>query len=130
VDISFNAYFVTCVIYLKMSTTDEKGHLSPPEDNAPHAIDHHALDPPRKSSIIDTLFPKEFHAQAERHGSVVQNEKGLDSASGNGSDLPESERRMSVVAQTAEDLVTKVIGLEDDPTMSPWTFRTFFLGMS
>lgn len=31
--------------------------------------------------------------------------------------------------ETAEDLVTKVIDLDDDPTQNPWTFRTFFLGM-
>ncbi len=30
---------------------------------------------------------------------------------------------------TAEDIVTKVIDLEDDPTLNPWTFRMFFLGM-
>ena len=29
---------------------------------------------------------------------------------------------------TAEDIVTQVIDLEDDPTMNPWTFRMFFLG--
>ncbi len=31
--------------------------------------------------------------------------------------------------ETAEDIVTKVIDLEDDPTLNPWTFRMFFLGM-
>jgi hypothetical protein len=106
-----------------MSTVDEKQNLSP-QDNAPHGE-----DPPRQRSIVDTLFPKEFHAQPEKRGSIVQNEKGMDLPLGNGSDLPPSERKMSVVANTAEDLVTTVIGLEDDPTMSPWTFRTFFLGM-
>lgn len=29
---------------------------------------------------------------------------------------------------TAEDLVTQVIHVEDDPTLNPWTFRMFFLG--
>lgn len=30
---------------------------------------------------------------------------------------------------TAEDIVTQVIDLEDDPSLNPWTFRMFFLGM-
>jgi hypothetical protein len=42
----------------------------------------------------------------------------------------EGLRRDSVVMETAEDLVTNVIGLDDDPTLNPWTFRAFFLGMS
>ena len=29
---------------------------------------------------------------------------------------------------TAEDLVTQVIHVEDDPSLNPWTFRMFFLG--
>lgn len=31
-------------------------------------------------------------------------------------------------AETAKDLVTEVILAEDDPSLSPWTFRTWFLG--
>ena len=30
--------------------------------------------------------------------------------------------------ETAKDIVTQVIHLDDDPTMNPWTFRMFFLG--
>jgi hypothetical protein len=33
-----------------------------------------------------------------------------------------------VHVSTAEDLVTQVIHVEDDPTVNPWTFRMFFLG--
>lgn len=33
------------------------------------------------------------------------------------------------IVETAEDLITRVIDLEDDPTQNPWTFRVFFLGM-
>ena len=29
---------------------------------------------------------------------------------------------------TAEDLVTQVIHVDDDPSLNPWTFRMFFLG--
>ena len=30
--------------------------------------------------------------------------------------------------ETAKDLVTQVIHVDDDPTLSPYTFRMFFLG--
>ncbi len=30
---------------------------------------------------------------------------------------------------TAEDIVTTVIDVDDDPTLNPWTFRMFFIGI-
>jgi hypothetical protein len=46
-----------------------------------------------------------------------------------GEDLPSyDERREGDVVHTAEDLVTRIIDLEDDPTQNPWTFRVLFLG--
>ena len=30
--------------------------------------------------------------------------------------------------ETAEDIVTTVIHVDDDPTINPWTFRMFFIG--
>ena len=30
--------------------------------------------------------------------------------------------------ETAEDIVTHVIDVDDDPTLNPWTFRMFFIG--
>lgn len=30
---------------------------------------------------------------------------------------------------TAEEIVTTVIHLDDDPSLNPWTFRMFFIGM-
>ncbi|KAE9975121.1 hypothetical protein BLS_002757 [Venturia inaequalis] len=40
----------------------------------------------------------------------------------------ESETIYTRPAETAKDLVTEVILVEDDPSLSPWTFRTWFLG--
>ena len=34
------------------------------------------------------------------------------------------------VVSTANDLVTHIIRVEDDPTISPWTFRMVFLGIA
>lgn len=31
---------------------------------------------------------------------------------------------------SAADIVTQVIDLDDDPSINPWTFRMFFIGMS
>ncbi|KAI0057185.1 OPT superfamily oligopeptide transporter [Artomyces pyxidatus] len=36
---------------------------------------------------------------------------------------------VSEVLADERDLVTHVISLDDDPTLSPWTFRSFFLGI-
>lgn len=90
---------------------------------------------PRRASKIDQLFPKEFHAKEPMKPEI--SDKGLEdgSGSGSGTDLPRYEgddynRKQSMVATTAEDLVTRVINVEDDPNMNPWTFRTFFLGRS
>ncbi|KAI4736201.1 OPT superfamily oligopeptide transporter [Aureobasidium sp. EXF-12298] len=33
------------------------------------------------------------------------------------------------VVETAEDIVLQVLSVEDDPTLNPWTFRMFFLGL-
>ena len=30
--------------------------------------------------------------------------------------------------ETAEEIVTHVIHVDDDPTLNPWTFRMFFIG--
>jgi hypothetical protein len=42
---------------------------------------------------------------------------------------PEAEEHYTAPAETAEDLVTEVIHATDDPTLNPWTFRAWFLGM-
>jgi hypothetical protein len=30
---------------------------------------------------------------------------------------------------TAKDLVTEILLVEDDPSLNPWTFRTWFIGI-
>lgn len=37
--------------------------------------------------------------------------------------------RADVPLETAQDLVTTIIHVEDDPTLNPYTFRMVFLGM-
>ena len=33
-----------------------------------------------------------------------------------------------VVVETAKDVVTHVLHVDDDPSLNPWTFRAYFLG--
>jgi hypothetical protein len=40
----------------------------------------------------------------------------------------DGERHYTAPAETAEDLVTEVIHVTDDPSLNPWTFRVLFLG--
>jgi len=35
----------------------------------------------------------------------------------------------TAVLQSAGDILTHVIHVQDNPSLSPWTFRAFFLGM-
>jgi hypothetical protein len=40
----------------------------------------------------------------------------------------DGEEHYRVPPATAKDLATEVIHARDDPTLNPWTFRTWFLG--
>jgi hypothetical protein len=40
----------------------------------------------------------------------------------------DGEEHFTAPAETAEDLVTEVIHVTDDPSLNPWTFRTWFIG--
>jgi hypothetical protein len=44
-------------------------------------------------------------------------------------DVENGENEWNTPAETAEDLITGVIHAEDDPTLNPWTFRMWFLGL-
>jgi OPT family oligopeptide transporter len=41
----------------------------------------------------------------------------------------EENQAASKPPRTARDLVTEVLEVEDDPTINPWTFRMWFIGM-
>lgn len=43
-------------------------------------------------------------------------------------DVEGQESESEIHLETAKDIVTQVINLDDDPTINPWTFRMFFLG--
>jgi hypothetical protein len=41
----------------------------------------------------------------------------------------EGEKESKGRLESARDLVTAVLSLEDDPTLNPWTFRMWFIGI-
>lgn len=41
----------------------------------------------------------------------------------------EEGRDDQIHVDTVEEIVKSVITVEDDPTLNPWTFRVFFIGM-
>ena len=111
----------------RSSYAQEDADISPQENTAG--------DSERRPSKIAALFPKEFHAKDTEKPEIIEKGGEDGSGRGTGTDLPAYEgdeftRRQSVAVTTAEDLVTRVINVEDDPSLSPWTFRTFFLGTS
>lgn len=59
---------------------------------------------------------------------VYADEKQPPHVFGGGEIDPESLEGETGPLETAEDIVTHVIGVDDDPTLSPWTFRMFFVG--
>lgn len=54
---------------------------------------------------------------------VLINEEGL-------TDLETSSTGSVKPLETAEDIVTHVIQVDDDPSMNPWTARMFIVGQS
>jgi hypothetical protein len=41
----------------------------------------------------------------------------------------EDDRQQNTPPSTGKDLVAQVLALEDDPSLNPWTFRMWFLGI-
>jgi hypothetical protein len=64
----------------------------------------------------------------EKVGAIVTSEKHPAHISGEDGVDPESLEGETGPLETAEDIVTHVIAVDDDPTLSPWTFRMFFVG--
>ncbi|KAK0108791.1 hypothetical protein ONS96_002636 [Cadophora gregata f. sp. sojae] len=86
-------------------------------------VDHHGI---HGTSNVG----EQFH---EKSDEKVAYSSGIDEPpNGEKTNLPvyegESIFREGIV-EDAEGLVTRVIDVEDDPTLNPWTFRTFFLGL-
>jgi hypothetical protein len=54
----------------------------------------------------------------------------IEKAESSSSNLSHDEdRHYKKPPTTAKDLVTEILLVEDDPTLNPWTFRTWFIGI-
>jgi hypothetical protein len=86
-------------------------------DPALSAAAHLGEKPKMDEMFKDTSRPKEtedIHTTYNDAAPVYEDEEGGLGKEG--------------AVETNEDLVTRVIHVEDDPTLNPWTFRVFFLG--
>jgi hypothetical protein len=66
----------------------------------------------------DDPLPKE--RQLEKKNSDPERESAIDS---DGVDVDAKD------LSDAQNLATRVISVEDDPSLNPWTFRTLFIGI-
>jgi hypothetical protein len=63
--------------------------------------------------------PAQYLEYVEEEDDVVTIEK----------DLSQEADKQNEAPSTAKDLVSQVLALEDDPSLNPWTFRMWFLGI-
>jgi hypothetical protein len=66
----------------------------------------------------------------------LANEKQADFGIGTSENVPYSKTDVesttgtdTAVLQNERDIVTHVISVHDDPSLNPWTFRSFFIGI-
>ena len=64
----------------------------------------------------------EKQADFETSEKVLHSKSDVESSSGTGTDS-------DTILQNERDLVTHIISIHDDPSLNPWTFRSFFIGI-
>lgn len=97
--------------------------------NEPQVVSEEAAsDEPQV--VDDSHTPSTPSAHSVEHD--VSKEKGTEAGFYN-REMPtytdEEGQEGEIHLDTAQDIVTTVIDLDDDPSLSPWTFRMFFIGM-
>ena len=55
-------------------------------------------------------------------------EKGAEIHATPAFDVESGDGKGKLPVSTAEDLVTNILHVDDDPTLNPWTFRMWFIG--
>ena len=87
------------------------------------------------TGINNSSFPPENNPKDSGNAQFIDNDTKHEFNAAEPESIPppydgEHDRKASVAVNTAEDLVTRVIDVEDDPTLQVWTFRMWFLGRS
>jgi hypothetical protein len=108
-------YRISAGCFAKMSSDPDFGAESTPQE----AVG----DEKRQQSFLDS--PSDGNKGQEK--SVMES---TDPVPPSYDDIEHNDDKDHVHADTAEELVTNVLHVDDDPSLSPWTVRTVFLGMS
>ncbi|KIW00506.1 OPT family small oligopeptide transporter [Verruconis gallopava] len=82
----------------------------------------------------DTKAPIEATPSNEKQSETIDEKKAgtvivKGDPEGYDGELPKYSHEHRRVVDTAEEITTAVLHVEDDPTLNPWTFRTVFLGL-
>jgi hypothetical protein len=75
----------------------------------------------------EAVEPKGGKEDRPQHIEYFDEKRG-DANSATDSEIPLDDKRKKRI-RNPRDLVTEVLSLEDDPTLNPWTFRMWFIGI-
>lgn len=78
-------------------------------------------EPETRSTELERPTPKADIYPADEKKGLSNNENAFD-------DVEIMSSKPAQPLETAEDIVTHVIQVDDDPTMNPWTVRMFVVG--
>ncbi len=85
-------------------------------------------------AVPSAAKPNEKNSTVERleyiNATRVNDVDAIEKADNSSSSLSHDEDKYKTKAPlTAKDLVTEILLVEDDPSLNPWTFRTWFVGI-
>ena len=87
---------------------------------------------PTQGAVQRRTFNEKDVTADEDHSAEIKQSEGLFDVKGARAEDEEvpgyHDSNADLVLSTAEDITTNLLELEDDPSLNPWTFRTFFLG--
>jgi OPT oligopeptide transporter protein len=82
-----------------------------------------------EKAAIDDPTSKEFVLRGADTGTTFDSLEKPDNTPITPGYYDEEGHDWNAPPETARDLVTEIIHAEDDPTLNPWTFRMWFLGV-
>ncbi len=95
------------------------------------------MDEPKITDVVEPTVAAQNHEyNDEKKGRSTPSENSKDGSkekeAGVFNDMPAytdvEGQEGEIHLDTAADIVTQVIDLDDDPSLNPWTFRMFFIG--
>lgn len=94
------------------------------------------MDSPRETEVV-------YDEKSHEAPAITKNSESIDSKDAKNDKFAETPYETEISSssdeegrggevnalETAEDIVTAIINVDDDPTLNPWTFRMFFIGL-